>query len=79
MTLENAKKQCFAYDGISGCSVLDYVKTCKGCRFYKTKPQLEREQRLSEKRRSLIQRESGHANDEASEAPHLDDNTKETL
>lgn len=41
MKLEHAKKQCFAYDGVSGCSVLDYVKSCKGCRFYKTKPQLE--------------------------------------
>lgn len=53
MNLEHAKKQCFAYDGVSGCSVLDYVKTCKGCRFYKTKPQLETEQRLSAKRRGL--------------------------
>lgn len=76
MKLEHAKKQCFAYDGVSGCSVLDYVKSCKGCRFYKTKPQLEQEQRLSEKRRSLIQNGPGHANDEVLPTPHGKDNTR---
>lgn len=46
MKLEHAKKQCFAYDGLGGCSVLEYVKTCKGCPFYKTARQfLEDEER----------------------------------
>ncbi len=76
MNLEHAKKQCFAYDGVSGCSVLDYVKTCKGCRFYKTKPQLETEQRLSAKRRGLNHKAQANANDEVSEAPHGKDNTR---
>lgn len=79
MNLEHAKKQCFAYDGQGGCGVLRYVKTCKGCRFFKTKTQLETEERLGEKRRDLIQTGSGQANDEVSEAPHVNDNTKEPI
>lgn len=51
MKLENAKKQCFAYEKEThACRVLSVQKSCKGCRFYKTEAEVELERRKSLRR-----------------------------
>lgn len=49
MKLEQAKKQCFAYDGLGGCAVLESVATCKGCTFYKTPRKFIEDQEKAER------------------------------
>lgn len=47
--LANAKVSCFAYREDNTCSATT-KKDCKHCKFYKTKFQIESEQKKTEKR-----------------------------
>lgn len=49
--LKHAKKQCFAYTE-NGCAALQ-AYNCKGCKFFKTKTQLAKEEKRTEERLAI--------------------------